>query len=232
MSDISHHEQFAEMMQHKESKLIPEILKILINDQQLELLVSLPGTAEEMAALLARPVEEIEGDLKDMFRKGLTFKKKKDGRTLWRAPGRLVQFRDSSLLWPEAPVHLHDLWRDYMEKEYPDLARNIARTAPGRATRVIPMDRSLEAGKVQILAPENLREIIAGARRFAVTNCPCRLAMRKCDAPLEVCLQLNRGADYAVERGSGREISKEEALEIVKGAAGSALPGARRKPSP
>jgi len=39
--------------------------------------------------------------------------------------------------------------------------------------------------------------------------------MKKCDAPVEVCLQINRGADYTIERGSGREVSKEEAIKLL-----------------
>jgi Pyruvate/2-oxoacid:ferredoxin oxidoreductase delta subunit len=47
--------------------------------------------------------------------------------------------------------------------------------------------------------------------------------MKKCDGPIEVCLQLGRGADYAIERGSGREVSKQEALDIVQESADAGL---------
>jgi Pyruvate/2-oxoacid:ferredoxin oxidoreductase delta subunit len=103
-----------------------------------------------------------------------------------------------------------------MEEEWPSLASMLSASAPGRATRVIPVGKSLEGGKVQVLAPENLREIVQNARRLAVTECTCRLSMRKCDAPLEACLQVDRGADYAIERGTGRELTKAEALDILE----------------
>ena len=103
-----------------------------------------------------------------------------------------------------------------MEKEWPDLAPTFAKIMPRPFTRVIPVGKSVETGTVQVLAPENLREIIQAASRVAVTNCTCRLSMQKCDSPLEVCLQINRGADYTIDRGSGREVSKEEALEIIR----------------
>lgn len=64
-------------MLQKDSKLIPEILRCMINDNQADLLVSLPGTSDDMAVKLNRPVEEIDSALKEMFRKGLVFKKKK-----------------------------------------------------------------------------------------------------------------------------------------------------------
>jgi Na+-translocating ferredoxin:NAD+ oxidoreductase RNF subunit RnfB len=37
----------------------------------------------------------------------------------------------------------------------------------------------------------------------------------KCGKPVEVCIQVNRAADYAMQRGTGRAISKEEALRIL-----------------
>lgn len=39
---------------------------------------------------------------------------------------------------------------------------------------------------------------------------------KRCDKPLEVCLQVGKGADYAIKRGSGKEITKKEAGEIVQ----------------
>ena len=47
--------------------------------------------------------------------------------------------------------------------------------------------------------------------------------MQKCDAPVEVCLQIDRGADYAIERGSGRELTRGEAMEIMKQAEDAGL---------
>ena len=216
MSELSPYEKFAEMMLHKDSKYIPEILKCMINELQAHLLVSLPGTAPQMAVKTSRPQTDIEADLQDMFRKGLTFKKVKDGVTTWRAAAHLAQFHDGSILWPEAPSRFYDLWSSYMEKEWPRLAPVLTNLMPRPFTRVIPVGKSVDTGKVQALAPENVRDIIASANRLAVTKCTCRLTMHKCDAPLEVCLQINRAADYTVERGSGREVNREEALDIIK----------------
>jgi len=216
MAEVSPYQKFAEKMLHKDSKWIPEILKAIISEQQAELLVSLPGTAAQMADKLGRPAAEVEADLKEMFQKGLTFKKEKGGVVTWRAPMHLAQFHDATLVWPEAPPEFIDLWQRYMEEEWPKLAPVFAKLMPRPFTRVIPVGRSLEAGKAQVLAPENVREVIQGADRIAVTRCTCRVSMRKCDAPVEVCLQINRGADYTIERGSGRELSKEEALRLAE----------------
>lgn len=222
MSEVSPYRKFAEKMMQKDSKWIPEILKSMIDENQAELLISLPGTAEEMAKKLGREVSSVEADLQDMFRKGLTFKKTKGGVTTWRAPAHLAQFHDASILWPEAPPSFMALWRKYMEEDWPALAKVIGKVMPKPFTRVIPVEKSL-SGRMQILAPDNVRELLEKSERFAVTKCTCRLSMRNCDAPVEVCLQLNKGAEYAVERGSGREVSREDALRIMEAAEAAGL---------
>jgi NAD-dependent dihydropyrimidine dehydrogenase PreA subunit len=65
-----------------------------------------------------------------------------------------------------------------------------------------------------------MKSVIESSDFFAVAHCPCRLAYKmsgkKCDHPVEVCLKFNDLARYLVERGIGREVSKEEALQIVR----------------
>lgn len=213
---------FAGKMLHQDSKYIPEILRAMISERQADLLVALPGTTAEMAAKLGREPAEVEADLREFFRKGLAFKKEKAGVTTWRAPAHLAQFHDASILWPEATPAFYDLWQKYMSEEWPKLAGVLAKFLPRPYTRVVPVEKSL-SGRPQVLAPENVRQMIEGGRRFAVAKCTCRLTMKKCDGPIDVCLQINRAADYTIERGSGREITKAEAHQVVESAAAAGL---------
>jgi len=65
-----------------------------------------------------------------------------------------------------------------------------------------------------------METVVQQAKVFAVAHCPCRMAMRLrgrgCDHPLEVCLKFDDMAQYVIERGLAREITREEALEIIK----------------
>ena len=210
MSQTTAYRKFAEMMLHRDSEYIPKILRCMITEEQAELLVSLPGSAAQMAEKSGREVDAVRADLNDMFCKGLAFKKEKNDELLWRAPAHIAQFHDASILWLQAPAEFYDPWSAYMELEWPNLAPVLTELMPRPFTRIIPVGKSVQAGKLQVLAPENVREIIESAGRLAVTPCTCRLTMRKCDAPVEVCLQINRGADYTIERGSGREIRRKK----------------------
>ncbi len=223
MAEKSPYQLFAEKMLHADSKIIPEILKFMITDNQADLLMSLPGTADQMATKLNRPTDVVDSELTDLFHKGLAFKKVKNNETLYRAPMHLAQFHDATILWPEAPKAFYELWHDYMEKEWPDLAPVLAKFMPRPFTRVVPIDKSITASTAKVISPENIKEMVENAKSLAVAKCTCRLTMQKCDSPIEVCLQLNNGADYTIERGSGREVSKEEALEIIKQAQDAGL---------
>ena len=130
MSKKTAYQKFAEIMLHKESQVIPKILQCMITDEQAEMLVSLPGTAAQMAEKFGRKVDAVRKDLDDMFRKGLAFKKEKDGEVLWRAPAHLAQFHDASILWPEAPAEFYDLWAAYMENDWPKLAPVLTELMP------------------------------------------------------------------------------------------------------
>ena len=71
---------------------------------------------------------------------------------------------------------------------------------------------SVRVPSSEILPEEDMKEIIIKAESIAVVPCPCRKPLRRCDAPLEVCMQFNKWADYAVDRGAGKKVSAEQAL--------------------
>lgn len=73
----------------------------------------------------------------------------------------------------------------------------------------------------QAVYPYHMMEsVINKAKTFAVTNCACRIPFKmkggKCDHPDEVCLKYDDMAQFVIDKGFGREISREEALDILK----------------
>ncbi|MFO8047725.1 MAG: 4Fe-4S binding protein [Desulfosudaceae bacterium] len=215
MSDQSLHAQFANKMMQPDSVYIPKILDYMTSDRQMEMLFAMPATVPELAEKFGISEAEAQSEIDDLFRKGLAFGKEKPQGKVWRGPMHIAQLHDATIVWPEATEEFYELWRLYMEEEWPRLAPGLASIMPRPFTRVIPVEKSLDVGKAQVLAPENVRQIIDEAEKIAVTKCTCRLTMKKCDAPIEVCLQINKGAQYTIDRGSGREVTPEEAHQII-----------------
>ena len=197
------------------SSIVREIWETVCSREEASLLNALPTTAEELVQRLGKGREEIDGMIRVLFHKGLIFEATKEGKTIYRLPRHIIQFHDASTLWVEAPPALLDLWRQYMEEEYPQVPAALKAMKAPPFFRVIPINENIES-KSKVLAYEDAAQIVDRASVIAVTNCPCRMIMRKCDKPIDVCLQINRGAEYAIKRGTGRKIHAEEAKNILR----------------
>lgn len=88
--------------------------------------------------------------------------------------------------------------------------------------RVIPIGTTIEH-KSAIFTYDDVKKIIAEAEGpFAIFNCVCRQAADVINHPCkntkrrEVCLGWTKGARMYIKAGEGREISREQAIEILK----------------
>ncbi|MEW5946028.1 MAG: 4Fe-4S binding protein [bacterium] len=203
--------ELAAKIQFGHSERIRKLWEMLCDEDEARLLLAMPGTAEELAAKTGRPAAEAAGMIDVLFKKGVAF----ESRSGWKMSRNFVQFHDATILWREAPGEFLDLWKDFIDNEYPQVVEFLKTAGMKPFMRVIPVHRSVEAA-AHVLPYENAARMIADAHALAVTKCTCRMTQRACGSPLEVCLQINRGAEYAVKRGSGRGVTKEEALEILR----------------
>ena len=199
------------------SKIGPRLFRMLADETDTRILLSLPATVPDLAEKLNFSIEEVEAKIQELFLKGLVFPSHKTSPPTYRTCRDMVQLHDASILWKEAPQEFLDLWQEFMETEWPEFARKISEIMPKPFTRVIPVNVSVEA-KTHILDFESVREVVKKAKTLAVTKCTCRLTAHKCDRPLEACIQVNNAAAYALSRGTGRKIDVQEALDILRNA--------------
>ena len=84
--------------------------------------------------------------------------------------------------------------------------------------RVIPVEKEIKNDK-EIQPFEKVSAIIEANSKFAVADCICRKESEimgdKCDKLLEACMMFGVAAEYYIENGTGREITKEEAHQIL-----------------
>ncbi|RJP78326.1 MAG: 4Fe-4S dicluster domain-containing protein [Desulfobacteraceae bacterium] len=198
------------------SKIVPKLFEMIADQEEAELLMAMPGTPAQLAAKTNQPVERVATLCKTLYQKGLAFKSFKGGEVGYKMCRDMIQFHDATILWSEASREYHDLWQRFMEEEWPAFARLAEQFFPKPFTRVIPVQESIDPGKQQVLDVDSVNNIIESADTVALTKCTCRVIAHKCDMPLEVCLQVNNAAKYTIDRGSGREITKEEAFKILR----------------
>jgi len=198
-----------------QSERIPKLFAMLADSSETELLLALPGDASTLAEKLGRSQDEIKQQLQTLFVKGVIFPSFKTDPPSYRMCRDIIQFHDATILWPDAPKKFLDLWQEWTEIEWPSLAKMASEILPRPGMRIIPVGVTAQADG-QILAFEDVKEIIENAKNLAVTKCTCRLVAHKCDRTLEACIQVNNAASYAISRGTGRKISKDEALDIIR----------------
>jgi ferredoxin len=89
-----------------------------------------------------------------------------------------------------------------------------------KASRYIPINNTIDHDTQSVFPYHMMEQVISQAKVFAVAHCPCRVVMqlrdRGCEHPLEVCMKFDDMAEYLIERGLGRQITREEALEVVR----------------
>ena len=198
------------------SELIPKLFSMIAEKGEAELLLAMPGTPAQLAERLGLERETVERMCAILYHKGLVFKSFKGDVVSYKMCRDLVQFHDATILWPEAPKAYHELWQRFMEEEWPSFAQLFAKLLPRPFTRIIPVETAVDAAKETILDIDSASAMVRNAAVVAVTKCTCRLIAGKCNHTLEACLQIDNAARYTIDRGSGREISKDEALALLK----------------
>jgi Fe-S-cluster-containing hydrogenase component 2 len=214
MNEEDLYEKLSERIMTKGSRFIPDLFRMVADEEEARIMLATPGTAAELAQKFGNPVEEMRDKLEFLYQKGLMFKAEKPQGILYRMCRDITQFHDATILWSGATREYLDLWGRQTREELPDYINMVSIILPKPFTRVVPVNQPVEA-RSSILAYEDVEQIVRDAGSLAVANCTCRLVDGKCGKPVEVCLQLGKAADYTIDRGSGREVSVEEAMEII-----------------
>jgi ferredoxin len=217
MTDMALYEQLTEIIGMKGSKIIPKLFAMIADEDEAKLVLaaSPPATSEELAEKTGIALEKVEKMIRPLFLKGLLFKSKKPGVTKYYRIRNYVQFHDGTVLTPDIPEAYLALLREFEETELNPLREEIGSQGSVPFMRVVPVNVSIEA-KPQVLAADDVEKMVHEANLIAVTHCSCRTIHPRPEVRLEACMQLDKAASYAIDRGTGRELSKQEALDLLR----------------
>jgi len=204
-----------------------EMLKTLFTEEEAEFLTHFtapyqdPETMDQIAERTGKPREKVQAIVDRLISRGLLFRftSKRDGNVYYSLmpmiPGifelYFVSVRDS-----DEKRRVAELF----EKYYMSGGGMEVGASDYPSMRVMPIEKTITLDKKisaehKILPFEKMSEYIAASPRIAVINCACR-TKTKCDHPLETCLAFDYFAEFMVERGFGRYLSVEEALELLE----------------
>jgi H+/Na+-translocating ferredoxin:NAD+ oxidoreductase subunit B len=193
-----------------------KILKKLFSEEEAQTalwVTPFPEEARQIAERTGAAPDGVEKKLEAMSKKGLLFRIRRQGKTLYQTAPFMIGLYEYSV--KRMDRELAELCRQYYEDAYQ--AEMGASNVPG--FKVIPLTRKVEADLV-LFPFEKLKEEVRAARKIALAECVCRkeaaLLGHDCGAPRETCLSFGVAANYYIENGLGRETSAEEALAVLE----------------
>ena len=211
------YEELAARLYSPNSAIVIKILKILGDETDMQILLALPSDIPTLETKLNLSAEILEARLHELYLRGAVFFNKKRSPVTYRTVTEIIHLHDTATQWKQAPQEFLDLWQQWIETELVETSIKTAemhkRHRP--AGRIIAADIWVEP-RTEVLALDSIKEIISNAKSLAVLPCTCRMKAKKCDHPIDVCIVLNKSADYNIERGTGKKIDAQEALEIFK----------------
>jgi Fe-S-cluster-containing hydrogenase component 2 len=175
-------------------------------------LKAIPETAEAVARRLRRPVEEVRATLDRMADRGQIHSLRYKGRHVYAQAPFIVGIYEYQL--NHLDRELAELFEDYA----PTLMQTLGGAEPA-LTRVIPVTKQID-GRTEVMPSDDLRAMLRRSRSFRVAECICRheqdLLGSCCSHTRETCLSFSSEPEaYEGVPEWGREISREEALELI-----------------
>lgn len=203
-----------------------EILEILYTPEEAELASKIPVRPTTLPGLCRRlgiAADELKPRLDAMADKGVVMDlvHPKTGETKYLLSPPVVGFFEYSMMRAHDGIPKKRMAEALEAYTHGD--DTFVREAFGGDTvigRSMVHETALgDAPLPDVLDWERASEVIDRAHSWAVAICYCRHKKEHlgtaCDAPKEICLSLNGGADFVVRRKFGRAIDKKEAMDIM-----------------
>lgn len=219
------------------SGVLQKTLREVFSERELEALVAIPvkpvpiegSTLEEVAARSEIPAEELQTILDSLVERGLLFSPNtKDGRKGYAVLSRGFGF-PQVFYWKGEKTHLT---RKIAELENdPDVKASSTRMVTELTTkpyRYVPVTEAVDSSWQNVYPTDTIEKVIEKADRLALAHCPCRVKYevlndKSCGHATDNCIKMNELAACVIEAGLAREISREEALLVVRKASADGL---------
>lgn len=201
-----------------------EVLRKTVTLEEAEVALGLPTgllpfeveRIEEIAFRTDKSIEETEETLEKLARKGYLYKgKTKSGKVGYA-------FIQIGIGFPQIFY-----WKGEITEQVKEIAQPVAKSMAEKVDsqkqlfRYVPVNKAVDRTLQAILPFDMMTEVVNKAKKIAVASCPCRMGAqvledRKCTHSLETCMKFNEMAEFILEKGYGRELSKDEALETLR----------------
>lgn len=201
------------------------ILEPVVTDEMAEVALCMEirkkVTATDLAPLCGKSVEETEKLLWDLADAGVCFVNEINGvDTYWYdtwVPGimeMMVNNKENVKKYPQIAQAFEAYGRVRGPKTVGAFPVGVG------LMRVIPIEHAID-GETRKASYEEVSKYLNDNHIFSVSDCSCRTAREVMGEGCghlkeDMCIQMGHAAQYYIRTGRGREITREEAFEIIK----------------
>ena len=198
-----------------ESGIEVNILKYLFSEDDAKVFLSLThklAIASSIASSLNQPLEKVAVHLEDMAERGLLFRLKKADSVKYAAipfVHGLFEFQVKNLKRDFAEM-VEQYFEEAFDKAIQEGAKYFLRT--------IPVNQSIDV-TYNVASYDDAVQILKSKPRIVITDCICRksaaIVDNGCGKSMEACFMFGSMGQYYLDRDLGREISLNEAIDIL-----------------
>ena len=192
-----------------------KILRYLFSENDAHLFLALTPKLEAPQTVADRrkaPVAKVAAHLEDMAERGLLFRLKQGNKARYAAipfVHGLFEFQVTTL-----DRELSQLVEQYFEEGFDQNLQDNA----DYFLRTIPVQKAIDVTH-HVASYEDAVAILQSKKRIVVADCICRkrteILNQGCGKPMEACFMFGSMGQYYLDRGMGREVGLDEAVEIV-----------------
>lgn len=213
-----------------ESEAMMPMITSYISSEEAEFMTGIPfnaKTVEEIAAIKHMDPAEVEPRIKALCAKGLAYESCRHDSVRYKLLDSQQMFLRMPY-WNGQESEALKKTAHYANQYYMDGWYDQMDAVHQKGLRSIPIQKTIEDMR-QILPFEDIIQVIDNYEYYTVSFCPCR-QRHKLDPdyqdsayPDETCLHFDELGRHIVRNGLGREITREETLEILKKSADAGL---------
>lgn len=208
-----------------ESKLLFDILKILMTEKEAGLMAQLPikpFSARQAAEIWKLSDCEAQKALDELARRAIIVDIEQDGKQIYAVPPPMAGFFEFSLMRVREDIDqktLSELFYQYITVEE-DFMRDLVCGGDIQMGRIFPQEPQIpDEYALQVLDYERATNVIDTASHIGISMCYCRHkalhAGTVCDAPLDICMTFNTTAATLIKHGHARRAEAAECRDLL-----------------
>jgi formate hydrogenlyase subunit 6/NADH:ubiquinone oxidoreductase subunit I len=209
-------------------ELVP-LVKALCTPEEAVLLTGIPSSGrslEQLVEMKQMDPAELAPKLDALAKKGALYRSVRGDEVRYRFVDMYFAYLRAAF-WPGGTDEVTRTMAPLANRYVRDLLSEWV-DVHHKGLRTVPIEGTIKDPR-RILPYEDVVKIVESCNYWCVTYCACKHRKNvdpeapDCRYPTQVCLHFDHLARYIVENGLGREISKEEALGILRESAEAGL---------